>query len=254
MNPLDEAYELLEKEAMAKKPLTPRAQKEIQLWHDWNNSGRKPDKLRPLLKSLDPLIKNKQRLYENRLRDIPPPAIAAEFQDQAVNAIKTFDPNRAQLNTWVNSQLRKVNRFVDTYRNTARIGEKRINQITQFQNAESQLKDELGRSPTAFEISDFAKLPLGDVQKLQSEIRRTYPTSQFGDASPAAVVPSKTDHIMRLLPYELTPEENAVFEYVYGVGGKPSLSTNEIAKKLNVSAPKISRLKQNIAKKWGEYE
>ncbi len=58
---------------------------------------------------------------------------------------------------------------------------------------------------------------------------------------------------MRLLPYELNTDERAVFEHLYGVGGKTRKSPGQIAKKLKMSAPKVSRLKRAIAKKYEQY-
>jgi DNA-directed RNA polymerase specialized sigma subunit len=59
--------------------------------------------------------------------------------------------------------------------------------------------------------------------------------------------------VLKLIPYELSPEENAVFEHVYGTGGKPQLGTGDIAKRLNMSAPKVSRVKSAIAEKIKKY-
>ena len=262
MDPIDEALELLgyeevEKEGFARrraKPLSPRAQRELGMWHDWNNGGRKPTQLRPLVQSLQPLVKNRSRIFENRVRDIPPSAIQSEFSDQLLGALETFNPNKGRMTTWINRRLMKANRFINTYQNPARIGEKRIGEITQFQNAEETLRQQFGRSPTAFEISDHAKLPLRDVRKLQKEVRRAHPVGHFGPADPTSITPSKTKEIMTLLPHDLSTDERAVFEYVHGTGGKPRIGTGAIAKQLRMSAPKVSRLKKSIADKWKQYE
>ena len=47
--------------------------------------------------------------------------------------------------------------------------------------------------------------------------------------------------------------ERAVFEHIYGIGGKAKLSPGEIAVKLNMSAPKVSRIKAAIASKYEGY-
>jgi hypothetical protein len=263
MNPIDEALELLDgdelsKESFAKKSpqqLIPRrAEKELQMWHDWNNSGRHPEKLRPLVNSLQPLVKNRSRIFENKIRDIPPAVINSEFQKQLVGAIQDFNPNRGvKMSTFVTKRLLKANRFIYTYQNPARIVETRINNITKIRNAEDFLSQKYGRSPTSHEIADYVKMPVSDIQTLQTEVRKAHPTGQFGATDPTVFTPSRTREIMQLLPFDLTPEENAVFEYIHGIGGKPKLGTGGIAKKLNMNAPKISRLKKNIANKWKAY-
>jgi hypothetical protein len=264
MNPIDEALELLgieedelEKEGFAFKPKTtfsPREQRELQMWHDWNNSGRQPDKLRPLVRSLQPLVTNRLKIYEHQIREIPPGAIRSEFSDQLLRSLETFDPNKGRMKTWVTGQFRKVNRFINTYQNPARIGEKRIGNITKFKTAVQDLQEQLGRYPSAQEIADHAKMPINDVGMLQTELRRAHPAGQFGEADPTTFRMSRTQEMLRLLPADLTPEENAVFERVHGLHGQRVQGTGDIARALKMSAPKVSRLKSSIARKWKQYD
>lgn len=263
MNPIDDALDALEgldKEAFARRrtykqpDLSARAQRELQMWQDWDQSGRKPEKLRPLVRSLQPLVKHRSRIFENKVRDIPPPVIRSEFQKQLVGALETFDPNKGKMSTYVSTRLMKANRFINTYQNPARIVETRVYNITKVKNSEDFLRQQMGRPPTAMEIADHAKMPVRDVQALQKEVRKAHPTGQFGPADPTSITPSRTKEVMRLLPYDLTPDENAVFERVYGTGGKKQMGTGQIAKDLNMSAPKVSRLKRSIADKWKQYD
>jgi DNA-directed RNA polymerase specialized sigma subunit len=262
-NPLDEALDVLgyededfEKEGFAykPKPLSGRAQRELQMWQQWQQGGKKPEQLRPLVQSLQPLVNNRMKVFHNRVRDIPPDAIRAEFHDQLIGALDTFDPNKGKMTTWISARLMKANRFVNTYQNPGRIGEKRIRDITAFQTAEDTLRNQLGRSPTVIEIADKAKIPQNEAALLRQEIRRSHPVGQFGEADPTSFQMSRTKEIMNLLPHDLTHDENAVFEYVHGVAGKPQLGTGAIAKRLGMSAPKISRLKKAVAKKWKQYD
>lgn len=263
-NPLEEALDLLgleedeqEKDAFAafKPPeFAARPQQELQMWQTWQQGGKKPEDLRPLVQSLQPLVNNRMKIFHSRVRDIPPDTIRAEFHDQLINALDTFDPDKGKMTTWINARLMKANRFVNTYQNPARIGEKRIRDITGFQTAEDTLRQRLGRSPTIIEISDYAKIPQNEVKLLRSELRRSHPSGQLGDKDPTGFTMSRTQEIMNLLPHDLTHEERAVFEYVHGVAGKQQLGTGAIAQKLGMSAPKVSRIKQAIADKWKQYD
>ena len=219
------------------------------MWHHWDNNGRQPAHLQPLIESMQPLVKKRLNIFENRERDIPPAAIRAEFQDQLVRALATFDPNRGKLGSYVSDQLMKANRFVTTYQNPARIVEPRTYMITKMRGAEDFLHQELKRPPTAMELAEHMQVPTQQVEFLKKELRKAIPTGQF-EHDPAGFTPSKTNEMLRLIPYELTPEENAVFEHVHGIGGKPQLGTGDIAKRLNMSAPKVTRIKAAIAVKW----
>ena len=250
MNPVVEfleAQEGLTKEAV--KDLKEKQAKELEMWHHWNTNGRQPEHLQPLMKSFKPLISSKVNVYTSKIRDIPPEAIRAEFNNQFVKALETYDPNRgAGLGTHIHYHLEKARRFITTYQNPGRIPENRIYKIRELQDAEMHLDDRLGRPPTQLELADHLKWSPRQVGLLQKEVRRAMPTSQF-EFDPLTHMPSRQQEILRLLPYELTNEERAVFEYVYGVGGKPELGTGEIAKKLKMSPPKVSRLKSAIAEK-----
>jgi len=253
-NPVDEFLDALEGvEKEAAEELRQRQQREFEMWQDWRNSGMPQDKLRPLMQSFSPFINSRANVFANKVRDIPPAAIRAEFKNQFVQALQTFDPERgAQLNTHINHQLKKAQRFITTYQNPGRIPENRIYRIREMQDAEMRLDEQLGRAPTQLELADHLKWSPKQVGYLQRELRKARPTGQF-ESDPSSFVPSRQKEVMRLLPYELTPDERPVFEYLYGVGGKPQLGPGEIARTLNISAPKVSRLKRSIAEKYERY-
>ena len=250
MDPIVEFLEFsngLVKEAVPKE----LREKELEMWHTWNNNGRKQEDMRPLLQSMRPLILKEANSWAHQ-RDIPPAAIRAEFTNQAVKAFETYDPTRAGLHTHVTNQMLQARRFVVSYQNPARIVESRVYDVGQFNNATQRLSDTLGRAPTQLELADELKWSPRRVKMLQSEIKTAVPSSQFS-ADAASMVPSRQQEILRLLPYELSPDERAVFEHIYGIGGKAKLSPGEIATKLNMSSPKVSRLKASIAAKFEQY-
>lgn len=251
MNPVLEFLAELEEpeEKLASKDLREKQSKELTMWQQWNAGGRQPEHLQPLITSFRPLISSKVNIYTSKIRDIPPESIRAEFMNQFVQALQTYDPARgAGLGTHVQHQLKKAQRFVTTYQNPGRIPENRIYKIRELQDAEMHLDEKLGRPPTQLELADQLKWSPQQVGLLQKEVRKARPTSQF-ESDPSTYMPSRQQEILRLLPYELSHDERAVFEYVYGVGGKPQLGTGEIAQRLNMSSPKVSRLKAGIATK-----
>lgn len=237
----------------ASRDLRKRQQREMQMWTDWKDGGMRPQQLRPLIKSFQPLINSEANRWAPRIRDLPPAAIRAEFTDQFVSALKTYDPGRgAALNTHIRHQLKKAQRFVTTYQNPGRIPENRIYQIRKLQDAETRLDEQYGRAPTALELADEMKQSPRQIELLQKEIRRSLPTSQF-EADPSVHIPSASKQTLRLLQYDLNDEERQVFEYLYGMGGRPRLGPGAIARQLKMSAPKVSRLKRSIADKYTTY-
>jgi DNA-directed RNA polymerase specialized sigma subunit len=233
--------------------LTKKRQLELEMWNQWKTGGKKPEDLRPLLQSFKPLIHSHANMWYTRLRDVPPAAIRAEFTDQFVTALETYDPNKgAQLYTHITHRLKKANRFMTTYQNPGRIPENRTYRIGELRNAETRLGEKLGRGPTQLELADYLKWSPRQVGTLQKEVRKAYPTSGY-ESDPSAYSPPRHAEILRLLPYELDHEERQVFEYLYGIGGKPRLEPGEIARKLKMSSPKVSRIKLSIADKYSKY-
>lgn len=255
MNPVDDFLDFasaLEKQAAA--DLRKRQQREFEMWQQWKDGGMKKQQLRPLIKSFRPLINHRANVFAGgKIRDIPPAAIRAEFTNQFVSALQTYDPNRgAGLGTHISHHLKKAQRFITTYQNPARIPENRIYRIRELQDAETRLDEQYGRAPTQLELADTLKWSPKQVDMLQREVRKARPTSAF-ESDPSTFTPSRQKEVLRLLPYDLNSDERAVFEHLYGVGGKPRLGPGAIARKLGMSAPKVSRLKRSIAEKYSKY-
>jgi DNA-directed RNA polymerase specialized sigma subunit len=246
--------DLFDKEAAKGKDLGETKKSELQLWQDWKKSGEDPDKLRPLLHSFRPLIRQRANVWANHV-DLPPSAVHAEFNKQFVNSLRTYNPNKgAALGTWVTTNLRKAQRWVTTYQNPARIQEKRVYQVGAFQTAKSQLDDQLGREPTSFELANHLGWAEPEVSRMQSELRRALPSSGFETGyDPTKIMPSRELEVFNLVRYDLTPEELTVYEHRTGFGGKQQLRPGEIAKTLNRSPSYVSRVLGSIANKMDKH-
>jgi hypothetical protein len=109
MNPIQEFLEGKTKTA------TDRKQREMEMWQNWNTSGRKPDDLRPLLDSYKNVLANQAKRYVRKF-SIPEATIHADLQKNFLNALKTYDPAyNVQLNTHVENYLKKTYRYVGDY-------------------------------------------------------------------------------------------------------------------------------------------
>lgn len=229
-----------------------QSQKDMELWKQWVDSGKKPTQMKPLLTQFRGTINS--QVYKYRANpNIPQSALRAEFTNRAIEAFDSYDPNRgASLHTHVNWQMMKGRRFVTTYSNVGRIPESRAYKVGEFINARSDLQDRLKRDPTAHELADKLKWPVKHVTSMQQEVRREVPTSVLA-ADSVADKPSREAEVLRLIQYELNPEELLVLEYTYGVNGKRKLRPGEIATKMKIPASKVSRMKLSIATKMRRY-
>jgi len=244
----------LEKEAARKKDLAATKKFEFDQWTKWKDGGQKPDDLRPLLKSFKPLIRSKANSWASRA-DLPPAAVHAEFNKQFVNALKTYNPNKGTaLGSWVTTNLQKAQRWVSQYQDPTRIQENRYYKAGEWDNALATLDDMLGREPSTREMAEFLGWSEAEAGRMESEKRKSLYSSGFEGYDPTSIMPSREAEKLRLIRYDLSPEELQVFDYTVGANGKQQMRPGEIAKKLRMSPSKVTRIRNAIAKKLDGYE
>jgi len=270
-DPIDKFLEEIEKDSAVRvnlaqpkykppEPLSARQQQETKMWNSWDQGGRKPQDLRPLLKSMRPLIQDSVNTWKGRVRYIPDEALESEFTGHAVNAFKSYDPGRgAKLSTWVRTNLRKGGRFARTYQNVGRIVEERAGNITTFKNLKGELAEKTGRPPSdADMVRALNKQPgnkrwtPAEVQRMNSELRADIMSSTF-ESDPSTWSPEVDDEIMAHLGEELTPQEQQVFQHIQKPGATQG-RTGLIAQKLKWSPSKVSRLRKAIESKALRYQ
>ena len=225
---------------------------ELELWRAWKDGGMKSEDLKPLLKSFKPMIRSKVNVYKGKVKMIPDSAIESEFQLRFVDALRSYNPDKGSLGTYVYRYLDKAKRFIVENQNIGRIPENRIYKIKLFTNARDELSEELGRPPTTKELSGRLRWSLAETDRMESELRNDLVAQGF-EEDPYTFTPSKSEEVLRLFKYELTGNERAVYEHLTGLGRKKITSTGEIAKELGMPDYRVSRLKTAIHKKLKRY-
>ena len=126
--------------------------------------------------------------------------------------------------------------------------------IGKIQKAHNELSEQFGRAPTHDEIGDHIGMTPKQVAKIQKAQRRDIPASMF-ESDPHEQALQRDDEVLSLLPFNLSQEERAVFNHIYGREGHPQIqSTNDLAKKLGKSPSQISRLRTSIMQKYQQYK
>ena len=238
----------LDKDA-ARKDLEETKQRDVELYNSWKEGGKKPEDLRPLLSNFRPLIRSRANSWARRA-DLPPAFVQSEFTDQFINALNTYNPNKGTaLGTWVTTNLRKAQRSITKYQDPLRIQENRYYKLGQWDNAAATLEDQLDREPTTREMAEFLGWSEPEAGRMESEKRKALISSGFEAGDPTSFVPSREAEVLRLIRFELSPEELQVHDYTRGLNGKPQLRPGEIAQALNMSPSKVTRIRNSIAAK-----
>ena len=239
-------------EAERVRKLRERQAKEVALWKAWKDGGSQPRDLRPLLHSFGPLIKSKMNTHLGRVKMVPDAAIKAEYQLQFVHALRSYDPSKGSLGTYVYRYLDKAKRFITSYQNVGRIPENRIYRIKEYQNAVADMREESDKIPKHEAVAEKLGWTLADVKRMNSELRNDLVSQNF-EEDPFMIMPSKEQEVLRLFKYELEGKERLVYEHLTGMGKPQITSTSEIGKELGIPDYQVSRIKSSIQKRLAPY-
>ena len=245
-NPAREFLEHKEKEA------SERMHADLKLWHAWDQGGRTPELLQPLINRYNPVIGRKER--EWRAPSVEPSAFRAELMRNFIDAAHTFDPSKGYaFNTHVQTRLQKAKRYNTRFQNVGYIPEELTRYIGPYQSAHNELTENLGRAPTRQEIADKLQVPVHRIKDLQKSMRKDVSASTF-ETDPFGAATSREEDVLRLMqarPTEyFTPDEHNVFKHIYALDGAAKITgTNELSSKLGITPTRVSRIKSRIADK-----
>lgn len=230
-----------------------KSKKELHLWREWDQSGRDPEKLEPLMDSLKPIRNKHVNRYSSA--NVHRPAMEARADQLMIKSLESYDPTKAQLNTHMDGNLRSLDRYTKQRQNFSRVTESRLGIVGDYGRARAELKDDLDREPTSVEIADHLKISRKQVEKLELELKSDQIGSMVPETQDAFVSDDALDkEVAELLHTTLTPEEQLVWEYMTGTGGKPRINKgSDIAKRLGWSNAKVSQKKKSIEQKYQMY-
>lgn len=251
--PVDDALEAKHKLAEERRA------EEHQMWEQWR-ADPTPENIHPLMQRFEPVFRQKSKMW--RAPHVNEPAFKANLKLQAIDAFKTYDPSRGTaLRTHLENRLKKAMRFNAQQQNLARIPEAKTYQIDPIRRAQDELREEYGRDPTPAEISEFLnpmmstrkKLTPQKVEQIQAAQVRDIMSEPF-ETDPVPKVIARERQVVSLLRPALTSDQQVVFDHLYGLNGRPQVtSTGQLAKILGKSPSQISRLRTGIFQTFQRY-
>lgn len=235
-------------------PTTLRDRDEILL-AEWDKATgfNKDQKLDELLRALSGAIGSAVNTY--RASPLPFSTLELEGKRLAVHAIRSWDKSKGtSLASYVGTHIRqRLYRFVAEHQNVARMPEAQVRQVGNFNRAVEDLRGRYGSEPSTTQIADYMHLPVSHVTRLRKSLRQDLLESA-GEAM------ALEDHTrdpsfekVSLAYYSLSEQEKSVFDYLLGAHGQPRLSPRDIASRLGVTAPRVSKIKATIARKLEPY-
>lgn len=220
---------------------------QLRLWTQWRVT--KDDRyLTQLLDSLQPLIKG----YVSRFRGstIPYSAILAQANIAVRDALKNYDPKKAQLSTYVTHQLNPVHRYVLKYQNTKYAPEYISQSFGKYETASRTLENELGRAPTTEEIAKEMRLSPKIVERIEMAMAPETFTTQVPDEVADSedfddYVRKQQDRDIAYLKASVPQNEQKIMEALLN---NPNKSTQDIADMFKLNIEEIYKMRRNWSK------
>lgn len=180
------------------------------------------------------------------------PAIRSRAKLMALKALNTFDPAAGNVRTHLLSQLQSLRRLSAQEQNIIGIPEQVGLDYQKLSEAENELRDRLSRDPSDDEVADATGLSIRRIKKIRafnqpiaegSTIIET--GDDYADAGGiASNVPGQTNAQDAWLDFvygDLSPTDKLIMDMTLGRNGRRKTSTQDIAKKLNISPGAVSQ-------------
>jgi hypothetical protein len=205
-------------------------EREHELWKQWK-ATKNPVHLDNLLKSYEPVIQTHLSRYKGA--DISPYSLRAEAERLVLQAIKSYDPSKGSLNTYVNWTLRGLGRHVERFQNVTRVPAHHIRKITAIKAAKE-------KGLTLNEMAKMAK-----KHEVATVLERTKGAKLLDRADWLGVhtVPAEIERL-HLIGATLKGKHKEIFHRLLA-GKRPT----EISRELKISPAAVSHTKNLILKR-----
>ena len=224
--------------------MPPALTPEMDAWTQWSQE-QTPETAAGVLDALEPTITKATKAYAGQVN----PLVLGSARRMALSALGTYDPRKGSLTTHVYGSLQGLRRTTGQLTSAIKIPERVTLDHLAINRVHNELFDKLGRPPTDDELADHT----GISQKRINHVRGFSPAMTEGyfatlgeGGHTPAVVGRHTDTWAQLIRDELSPIDQHVLDWTLGLNGKPQLSNQEIARKLNRSPGLISQRKGYI--------
>jgi len=192
---------------------------EVKLYRHWKKT-QSTTSFQQLYSSMKPLLlkaANKASYGSN----IPESAHQIWAAQNFYDALRTYKPTAGTaLQTHIfNTVHQKAKRLNYLYQNLGHIPEPRTMQIGLYQNINENLRATLGREPSAAEVADHLNWSVKDIEKIRVEMQKDY-AMDLGTEDVGVYESSIDEEVLEYVYYELGPEEQLMYDYVFGKHGK----------------------------------
>jgi DNA-directed RNA polymerase specialized sigma subunit len=209
-----------------------------------------------LLQAAEPTIQSALRSYAGGNQ-----ALRSRARKLASQAVQSYDPKKgAKLSTHLMTQMQPLTRISREYTQVVKVPERATLDLYKLNQEQQKFKDQFSRDPSDKELADATGMSMRRLGKVRGFGRGEVAESSLtemdeGEASVMYPGVSKIDPEMVWMEYvhhDLPPIDQQILEWKTGYNGKPVLSNNEIARRLNLTAGAISQRSGRISERLNQ--
>lgn len=225
---------------------------DIELLEKWKKNQSQENTTK-LLQHLEPRIDYAVRKFSTA--GIPQSVLRVKAKALALEQCKTFRPGfGANLSTHVGNGLLKMIDYVDSEKDVVRIPNNIKKHIPKYIENKEILTDSLGRQPSGIEMADRLKISPNLVHDIETIINRKEIGESSSNLSPAYSMESKEHKAIMIQYYDIQDDkERLVYEYTFGIMGKPRMQVSQISLKTSVPEHTVRRIQKKNALKIKDY-
>jgi len=218
--------------------------------YDFWNKNRSPANMDRLLRAAQPVINKALSSFAGGNK-----ALGARAKKLAIDAFKNYDMQKGtKLGTHLLIRLQPLQREYTNRSSITAIPERVHLDKFRLEHAERSLGEELGREPSDDEIADRTGFSTKRIAHIRQFARRQFASGQMRSAEgkPVQVVSDQVtpeDIWFEYVHHDLDPIDKKILEWKTGMYDKKILSTNEIARRLKITASAVSQRAAKIALK-----
>lgn len=172
------------------------------------------------------------------------------FAADAVDAYNPANESGASLNTFVSSSLQRLGREARKLRSPVAIPERIQLDSYKLDQAKKRYQDEHGREVDIGELSDYLRMPVKRIEKLNRYQFSIPSESALGDVEQEG--PDLEREALEYIYNESDHTDRRILEMKTGYGGHPIMTPKEIAIKLKLTPTQLTRRSMRITKKLTE--
>ena len=181
------------------------------------------------------------------------PNIRSKAKTMALQAARTYDPNRSRLGTHMVNHLQGLKRVSRKSQQVLKVPERVSLDRAYVQNQRAEFEDEQGRDASMEELSDRTGLSLRRLQYIEQFHKpiaegtlSSLDVGGEGTGFSPAVDDDPSDVWFDAVYGDMDPTNQKIMEWTLGMHGRPQLSNQDIAMKLRMTPGAVSQRKAII--------